>query len=91
MTTDPSIDSEPMFPSDLSPQARDFFAAGYRLRIKDIDPFKRLVTRNGTECTCVYRSISEASGLAFIEIRYEGGIVKSYGGHATSTLPLAYA
>lgn len=91
MTNDPSIDSKPMFPSDLSPRASDFFAAGYQLRIKDIDPSKRLVTRNGTECTCLYRWISGASNWAHIEIRYENGVVKSYFGHATRTLPLAYA
>lgn len=79
------------FPSNIPDHARDFFAAGYELRMKDINVGDRLITKHGIECTCAYRTINADSGWTCMEIEYDDGTVKTYYGADTKTLPVAYA
>ena len=71
--------------------ARDFFAAEYELRMKDIEVGHRVITKDAIEGTCVRRTINAASGWTCTEIEYDDGRLKTYFGHATKTLPVAYA
>ena len=76
--------------SNIPHHARSFFDAGYELRMRDIEVGYRVITKDGIEGTCVYRTINAESGWTCMEIRYDDGRVKTYYGHADKNLPLAY-